>query len=275
MSASDKAKRIRYSGDVELHLPFERDFGARPSANLLREASAWFEEAKDRVNKTPAIPIPSPAPAWTDSSPRGAARCSKSIAPSPPARTATKVEWATGSKLETVHELAPIQFEAPLIRQPRTLLSIVGLALSTLAVILFATVPPPVPSSVTDLHRFALFTTIAALLSILSHALWYVLKRPAIDPAFPYCFSLATARIESWRTAYTRVAELALHCLLLLFLGIVTALSWLQVSTWCQGATGGGGGCTTQVRAAGTFAGMLAVVVAVALACKGKEALAR
>ncbi|KAJ3178391.1 hypothetical protein HDU85_005189 [Gaertneriomyces sp. JEL0708] len=272
MTASDKAKRIRYSGDVELHLPFERDFGARPSANLIREASAWFEEAKDRANKNPGIP--SPAPAWTDSSPRGAGRFSKSIAPQPPARTATKVEWASGSKLETVHQLVPIQFETPLIRQPRTIVSLVGLLLSALAVILLSTVPPPVPSTVTDLHRFALFTTIAALLSILSHALWYFLKRPAIDPAFPYCFSLATAPIESWRTAYSRVAELALHGLLLLFLGIVTALSWLQVSTWCQGATGGGG-CTTQVRAAGTFAGMLAIVVAVGLACKGKEALAR
>ncbi|KAI9094064.1 hypothetical protein DFS34DRAFT_629755 [Phlyctochytrium arcticum] len=67
-----RSKRIRYSGDLELPLPFGVDNRDRPSDSFSRNASKWFAEVQNRVDTEPTPPrkaldrsVGSKRSAWT------------------------------------------------------------------------------------------------------------------------------------------------------------------------------------------------------------------
>ncbi|TPX67360.1 hypothetical protein SpCBS45565_g03833 [Spizellomyces sp. 'palustris'] len=198
MESRKPAKKIRYSGDLELPLPFNLDSTLdRPSKDFSStNADKWFTEVKRNLEKKGLKSI-------------------EEKEPTPPPRSVTKAKRAArvqfnddikyasdngglslkGLSTDSTEDFFPsLATSRPFYQQPRYFLALFQLVPSLIVLaILLATNPasdanPPPEKPITMHRQFGLVTSATTFVVAILTLGWYMIKRPATTK-FPYAIA--------------------------------------------------------------------------------------
>ncbi|KND04561.1 uncharacterized protein SPPG_00283 [Spizellomyces punctatus DAOM BR117] len=200
MESRKPTKKIRYSGDLELPLPFNLDSTLdRPSKDFSStNADKWFTEVKRNLEKKGLSTIedkePTPPPRSITKAKR-AARVQFNDDIKYASDNGTLSLKALNSTLDSAEDFFPsLATSRPFYQQPRYYLALFQLIPSIIVLaILLATNPAPdakpLPEKNITTHRqFGLFTSAATFLVAILTLGWYMIKRPA-TLKFPYAIT--------------------------------------------------------------------------------------
>ncbi|KAI8907427.1 hypothetical protein DFJ77DRAFT_513925 [Powellomyces hirtus] len=193
-----RKKSIRYSGDLEMPLPFELSYLARPSTGFASNANRWFDEAKQNITvKTTTNDIDNNVITNTNgktmrwskplpplSQPRGSFPPSPRPPPPPP-KPRNRQGLGEPQRSIPSNQTDP---SAPILiwirQQPRVLIwMLMGLTTFIALPLLLTSSPrPPVSASISSLFGFGVFTCVLGIMVAVASIIRHALASPTLRP---------------------------------------------------------------------------------------------